>query len=132
MYVEVDQVAGRRFAVRARGLEVIVDDTVEHGGPGDGFRPTELLLGGLGACMMGTMITFARNQEIPIQGVHMELEAEEVPHPERIGRIIIKMEVQAGASERQIESLRRVAQACKIHNTLKDGPEFSFSFEVTT
>ncbi len=130
MQVAVDQVAGRRFAVRARGLELIVDDTLDQGGPGDGFRPTELLMGGLGACMMGTMITFARNQEIPIRGVHMELEDEEIPHPERIGRITIKMRVTADVTERQIQSLGRVAQACKIHNTLKHGPDFEFAFEV--
>lgn len=131
MHVEVDQIAGRRFAIRARGLEIVVDDTAERGGPGDGFRPTELLLGGLGACMMGTMITFARNQDIPIRSVHMELDDEEVPHPERVGRIAITMQVEAEATERQIQSLRRVAQACKIHNTLQRPPEFSFTFEVT-
>jgi uncharacterized OsmC-like protein len=130
VHVTVEQLDGRRFAVRARELELIIDDTLENGGPGDGFRPTELLLGGLGACMMGTMINFARNQEIPIRGVSMELDDTEFPHPERIGRITIKMEVTAEATERQIASLQRVAAACKIHNTLEREPEFDFDFHV--
>jgi len=131
MRVEVSQIDGRRFGIRARDVEIIVDDTIEDGGPGDGFRPTELLLGGLGACMMGTMITFAQNQEIPISAVDMVLENETAEHPERISEIRISMRVSAEATERQVASLRRVAAACKIHNTLLNPPAFSFEFAVT-
>ena len=132
MHVTVDRLEGRRFSVKARGLELIIDDTVENGGPGDGFRPTELLLGGLGACMMGTMINFARNQDIPITDVTMDLEDTEVPHPERIGTIAIEMTVSAEATDRQIASLERVAAACKIHNTLEREPALDFDFRVVT
>ena len=131
MHVEVNQVEGRRFVIRARGAETIVDDTVESGGPGDGFRPTELLLGGLGACMMGTMLTFARNQEIPVHDVAMDLEDEVALHPKRIGRIRMRMSVGVEATERQLASLRRVAAACKIHTTLARGADFDFTFETT-
>ena len=34
MHVELEQIEGRRFAIRARGNEVTVDDTLEAGGPG--------------------------------------------------------------------------------------------------
>ena len=64
MQVDIAQLEWRRMAIRARGNEIIVDDTLETGGPGDGWRPSELLLGGLGACMIGTMLTFAKNQGI--------------------------------------------------------------------
>ncbi len=33
-----------------REVKTVIDDLVENGGPGDGFRPTELLVGALGAC----------------------------------------------------------------------------------
>ncbi len=130
MQVEVHQIEGRRLTIQARGVETIVDDTVADGGPGDGFRPTELLLGGLGACMIGTMLTFARNQNIMIHGVSMTLEDEASEHPERIGRIRIAMTVRADATDRQVAALERVAQACKIHNTLERPPRFEFDFHV--
>ena len=47
MHIEMEQIEGRRFRIKARGLELIVDDTIEAGGPGDGFRPSELLMGAL-------------------------------------------------------------------------------------
>ena len=130
MHVELERIEGRRFAIKARGLEVIVDDTVEAGGPGDGFRPTELLLGALAACMAGTMTNFANGQEIPLGDISMTLSDEVAKAPTRIGRIEIVMSVEADASERQLESMERVAAARKIHNTLGNAPEISLRFQA--
>ncbi len=130
MEVELQQVEGRRFAIRARGNEVIVDDTVDAGGPGDGFRPTELLLGALAACMAGTMTNFANDQDIGIDGITISLTDHVEKAPTRIGGIHVSMVVRADADERQAASLARVASACKIHNTLKHSPRIEFDFEV--
>ncbi|HKZ28330.1 MAG TPA: OsmC family protein [Acidimicrobiia bacterium] len=130
MKVEVEQVAGRRMVVRARGVELIVDDTLAAGGPGDGFRPTELLMGALGTCMIGTMINFARNQDISVSNISMTLEDESAEHPERIGDIRAVMRLETDATDRRRAGLERVAAACKIHNTLEHGPEIGFGFEV--
>lgn len=130
MHVELEQLEGRRFAIRARGLEVIVDDTLESGGPGDGFRPTELLLGALAACMAGTMINFADNQQIPIAGVSMRLDDRVEKKPTRIASISVEMKVRAVGDEREQQMLERVASACKIHSTLSHSPEVTLNFEV--
>ncbi|MFP3914837.1 MAG: OsmC family protein [Actinomycetota bacterium] len=130
MQVEVKQIEGRRLAIRARGNEVIVDDTREAGGPGDGFRPTELLLGALGACMIGTMINFARGQGITVDDIAMELEDEAAEKPSRVERIRATMELRTDADKRRRASLERVAGACKIHNTLEGSPSISFDFRV--
>jgi uncharacterized OsmC-like protein len=126
--VEVTQVEGRRMAIRARGLELIVDDTLEAGGPGDGWRPSELLMGALGTCMIGTMINFATNQGISVSDISMEVEEETVEHPERLGTIRITMRLDTDADDRRLRTLERVAGACKIHNTLERSPEIEFEF----
>lgn len=130
MHVELEQLEGRRFAIRARGLELIVDDTIEAGGPGDGFRPTELLLGALAACMAGTMLNFADNQEISIEGISVRVDDEVDTRPTRIGSIAVEMDVTTAADERQQRSLERVAAACKIHTTLTHSPDVGLAFEV--
>lgn len=130
MEIHLEQLSGRRFAIRARGNEVIVDDTIEAGGPGDGFRPTELLLGALAACMSGTMLNFARKQNIGIDGISVHADEETYDHPDRIGRVTIEMVVAADVSERQARSLCRVASACKIHNTLKRPLEIQLDFRA--
>jgi len=130
MRVELTQLEGRRFKISARGLEVIVDDTVEAGGPGDGFRPTELLLGALAACMSGTMLNFAVDQDIAIRGIDVVVSDEVEKAPTRIGRISVDMRVVADASEKEAARLRRVASACKIHSTLAHSPEIDLDFTV--
>jgi uncharacterized OsmC-like protein len=75
--------------------------------------------------MMGTLWTFAENQKIPVEGIHLDLLSEELLHPERVGRIEVKMEVKGKISLKERERLMRVAQHCKIHNTLQRSPEIS-------
>ena len=130
MQVDIEQIEGRRMAIRARGLELIVDDTVEAGGPGDGFRPSELLMGALGTCMIGTMITFARNQNITVSDISMHVEDEALEHPERIGTIRLIMDLETDADDRRVQTLERVAGACKIHNTLERSPVIEFEFRA--
>lgn len=130
MQVQVEQIEGRRFMIRARGNEIIVDDTIEAGGPGDGFRPTELLLGALGACMMGTMVNFAKGQDITVDNVTMDLEDVTADKPTRLEKIYVTMELRTDAEERRQASLKRVAGACKIHNTLQTSPDIDFVFEA--
>ncbi len=127
----MEQVNGRRFKIKARDVELIVDDTLEAGGPGDGFRPSELLMGALAACMAGTMLNFARGQDIAVHDITIAIEDEALEHPDRIGRLSIEMAVAAAATEKQVASLRRVAAACKIHNTLERPPAVDLDFTVT-
>lgn len=125
MRVTLDQVAGGHFIGKARESQLVIDKLPEQGGSVEGFRPTELLLLALGSCMMGTLWTFAENQGIPVQGIHLDLLSEEFPHPERIGRIEIKTELKGKLAPKDRERIMRVAQHCKIHNTLKRPPEIN-------
>lgn len=129
MHVDVDRLEAARLAVRTRGLDVIVDRLAEDGGPGDGFRPTELLLGALGACMAGTVLTFAERQELDLTGLSFSIDDEVADHPKRVAAITVVMRVGGELSARQLESLGRVAKRCKIHNTLDDGPEIVLRVE---
>jgi uncharacterized OsmC-like protein len=97
-------------------------------GRGEG-RPTsvELLLAGLGSCMLGTMLAFAHNSGIPVEGVRLELEPVIAPLPERVARIAMRMTIEGPVTERQLASLRRVAEHCKVHNTLERSPELELS-----
>ena len=131
MDVAVTRLQGRRLEVEARGLTLIIDQLEEQGGPGDGFRSTELLLGALGSCMIGTMLGFAENQSIPVEGVKVSLSDELAEHPERIGRIRVEMQVSGAITESQAASLRRVAARCKVHSTLAMSPEVDVDFVVT-
>lgn len=125
MKVSATRVAGRRIRIEARDLSCVVDDLVTDGGPGDGFRPSELLLGALGACTIGTLITFAANNGIDLGAMSVDVEAAKVAHPSRLGTITVRLAVEGNVSDRDLERLGRVASRCTIHSTLTRSPEIS-------
>ena len=129
MKVHVERVRSGRFEIEARGVRTVVDRLEAEGGAGDGFRPVELMLGSLGACMLGTMLTFAENQAMRIDDVSVSLTAAIEEHPERIAGVAMTMRIDGDITDRQLQSLQRVAQRCKIHNTLHHGAETSLSVD---
>ncbi len=130
MQVEVTRLEGKRLSVTGTDARLVIDDLTPDGGPGDGWRPTELVLGALGGCMVGTMLSFAADQEIPVGDVRMVLEDEVDGPPKRIGRITMTMVITGDVTSRQLESLKRVASKCKIGNTLADSPELVFEMKL--
>ena len=132
MRVELNRVEGKRLSVSGSDNSLMVDVLKSDGGPGDGWRPTELMLAGLAGCMAGTMLDFATNQEIPVTDVTMVLTDEVAGPPKRIGAITITMEVGGDLSQKQLESLERVASKCRIGNTLAAPPDVVFTLKGTS
>jgi uncharacterized OsmC-like protein len=125
MRVDITRKDDQHLVVAARDVTVSIDRYATEDEPSDGFRATELLLGSLGACMLGTAIGFARNQEMPLEDLTVSLEAESAKHPERLASIKVTMTVTGSLTEPQLNSLRRVATRCKVHNTLDDPPHLA-------
>ncbi len=72
--VNLEWLDGRKIKASARGSHLTVDQIYEDGREGMGFRPTELYLSALGACTMGTLLTFCQNMNIPIENFSVEVE----------------------------------------------------------
>ena len=98
------------------------DVTITVGREGDGLRSVELLLAALGSCTLGTMLAFAENAGVDLAGVRLELEPVIAERPERVGEIRMTMHIEGDVDARRLASLRRVAEHCKVHQTLAHGP----------
>lgn len=92
------------------------------------LRAMELLLMSLGTCMLGTMLTYARRKGLLITRLETHLTDEAVQGPEPIGCIVVTIDAGRGLSERDRTALRRAAESCKIHHTLKHPPEIRLDF----
>lgn len=102
---------------------------ISVGRVGDGFRSVELLLAALGSCMLGTMLVFAENSGIDLDGVRLELEPTLAKSPERVEEIRMTMRIEGNVEPRRLESLRRVAEHCKVHSTLERNPSLQLVVE---
>jgi len=115
MTVIVERMEGKTLRVTAGDATAIVD------GGSDGFRSVDLLLGALGACSAGTMLTAAAEASIPVTSVRVELRPVVSMTPERVSRIKVKMTVGGSLSEADLAALRAAAGTCKVHNSLHHG-----------
>jgi uncharacterized OsmC-like protein len=130
MKVEISRKDDNHLVVETRGQIVSVHRGVSADEATDGFMASELVLGGLGACMLGTALTFARNTDMPLDDLRVVMDAESAPNPERLQTIRVTMTATGQLTERHLASLSRVAARCKIHNTLADPPNIELSVSL--
>jgi uncharacterized OsmC-like protein len=88
----------------------------------DTFKAGELILGALGACVLGTVRSYAKNHGITgLEDVRAEIHGEEAEAPSRLARIEVLVELTGTLSADEELRLQRAAASCKIHNTLAQG-----------
>lgn len=121
--VVVERLADGTLEARARDVALPV------GRAGGGLHSAELLLAGLGSCMLGTMLTFAENVGVSLDGVRLELEPVVATGPERVEEIRMTLRIEGDVEPKRLASLRRVAEHCKVHATLEHGPALPLSVE---
>lgn len=92
---------------------------------GDSLQPTELLLGGLGSCMLSLLVDYAVRNEIPTDGVSVSVTGEMESGPRRIARINAAITLPDGLPERHVDALLRAGQRCPVHSTLEESPEMT-------
>jgi len=123
--VVVERAEGGVLEARARDVTLRVGRASD-----DGLRSVELLLAALGSCMLGTMLVFAENAGVPVEGVRLELTPTLADGPERVSRIDMTLRITGDVEPRRLASLRRVAEHCKVHSTLAHGPELTLCVET--
>lgn len=119
MNVTVEKLASGDLEISAGKSTITVD---RSGKPGvESFHSVDLLLAGLGSCMVGTMLDAAEANGITVGNVRVELRPIISFTPERVSKIKMKMVVDGDLTEAQLSELKLSAEACKIHNSLHDG-----------
>lgn len=116
---------GADGVLEARARDVTLRVGRKAGGP----QSVELLLAALGSCMLGTMLAFADNAGVPVEGARLELTPTLADGPERVARIEMRLRIDGDVEPKRLASLRRVAEHCKVHSTLEHAPELVLSVE---
>jgi len=127
--ITVSRKDGSEFDIRVRGHGVTSDMSEQDGGGGRGPSPVELLAGSLGTCI--AMIVQSYCQRHGYEGdVGVSLTVELADKPKRIGRIVVDVEVPDGVPEDRMDVIKRVAQRCPIHETLRNPPGLDIEIEI--
>ena len=126
--ITVDRETGRQFKVKLRGHEVSSDMSEQDGGRDAGMAPAEMLAGSLGACVAMMVQGYCDARGYTDGDVAVCVTLEMADSPKRVGGFAIDVELPDGIPEEKMVALRRVAELCVIHETLRNPPRIDVEF----
>ncbi len=115
------------------GTELSTDAPVDNEGKGESFSPTDLCATALATCMTTIMGMRARDLEIDLSG--MKIEVEKIMSgdgPRRIARLPITFRVPCDPTEEQKAVLRHAAETCPVILSLHPDIEKPITFQWGT
>jgi len=116
--VTVNWLGNYRFEARTGKLSVSIDQRVEEGGEGKGFKPTELLLSAVAGCFSTNLVRILNFRGVEFS--KLEVKA----YMENRKRIVIEVHSDVDCDTKSLsEVLKAAEETCKISSILKDGCE---------
>ncbi len=128
--ITVDREQGQQFRIRVRGHEVLSDMSEQDGGRDAGMAPAEMLAGSLGACIAMMVQVYCDSHGYTDGDVAVSVTVELTDKPKRIGGFAVDVELPNGFPEEKMDAVRRVAELCPIHETLRIPPRVDVEFVV--
>jgi putative redox protein len=134
MEVKVERLCKASFMVQARSHLVLCDQPKTNGGADTGMTPPELFLASLGTCVGYHVAQYCDTRDLKCESLEVHVQGEIMPHPGRIGRIVIQVLLPIDLEPDRLDALLRTATHCTIHNTLTHPPEIDVQIQtpVTT
>lgn len=131
----VTQVRGITFAGRADSNHwVMMDGPHEFGGSAAATRPKELVLLALGGCTGSDVVTILRKKRVALDGLEINLTAEEAnEHPRRYTRIHVEYVVSGHhIPARDVEPAIELSETtyCSVSAMLKSSVAITHSYRI--
>jgi len=118
----VSSKGGLEVDVRVRGHVVTSDMSPQDGGLDAGPSPAELLAASLGACIAMMVQRYCDSHGYEGETT-VYLAPQLANDPKRVGSIAIDVEAPSGVPEDKKDAVRRVAERCLVHETLRRPPK---------
>ena len=120
--ITVTKAQGTGFDIRVRGHDVASDMSEKDGGRDAGPSPVELFAGSLGACIAMMVQGYCQRHGYTDGDVGVSLTLELADAPKRVGGIVVDVELPEDVPQDKRDAIRRMAERCPVHETLKDPP----------
>lgn len=112
------------------GTTIETDAPVDNQGKGERFSPTDLVATALGSCMLTIMGIKARDMDIDLKGVTIEVQKNMKTDPRRIGSVdlVFRFPQSIQLDEKQKTILRNAALTCPVAKSLHPDLEQNVAF----
>lgn len=110
------------------------DAPVDNNGKGERFSPTDLVATALGSCALTIMGMRAREMDVDLKGVTIEIEKLMKQDPRRIGGINLTFHFpdSLDLTERQQTILKKAAETCPVFYSIHPDIEVNISYKWKT
>jgi putative redox protein len=112
------------------GSVIETDAPVDNQGKGERFSPTDMVATALGTCMLTIMGIKARDMNIDLKGVKIEVQKNMKADPRRIGGIILTFHFPESLilSDKEQTILERAAHTCPVMYSIHPDIEVNTTF----
>jgi putative redox protein len=116
------------------GTSIETDAPTDNQGKGERFSPSDLVATALGSCMLTIMGIKARDMQIDISGIKIDIEKIMKSDPRRIGGINLTFRIPEGLqlNQKQQTILENAAHTCPVFYSLHPDIEVNTSFHWNT
>lgn len=130
---ELSNQSGRAI-VTTRGHHIIIDSPPPLGGPNEELNPLDILLAALATCGTFVIETAAREMDISLESIHLDVEGDFDPRGVRgvegIDSIItefrVKVKIQGATKEQSSALIEQFKFRCPVYNTLSRSAPIDF------
>ncbi len=103
-----------------RGLDLVADEPLDHGGQDLGFRPHELMLSALASCTAITLRMYADRKQWNVAPIGVTVTMERTQSGSSIDtRIHLEVDLPQHLSDEQRVRMLQIARSCPVHRTLE-------------
>jgi len=120
--ITVTREEGLRFSIRLRDHVITTDMSVDEGGKDGGPSPVEFLGVASGACLATMVQAYCDTRGYSDGDVSVSLTLELVENPNRVGGIVLDVDLPKDVPEGDREKLRKMALRMPVPATLKSKP----------
>ena len=110
-----------QFEIGVRAHGVATDMSEKDGGHDRGPSPVELMAGSLGCCI-AMMVQSYCNRHGYEGDVGVSLTVEMADSPKRVAGFVVDVELPDSVPEDKYEVVKRMAEKCPVHETLRNSP----------
>ncbi len=111
---------GRTVELRheASGAVIVTDAPRDSGGEGAGFSPLDLVVAGLGSCVLTTIAMVAYRNALPVEGMQMRVEKVLNTDTYTVSEILLEVHLPAELDVFDRQRLERAGLGCPVHKSL--------------
>lgn len=94
------------------------DVSVELGGTGSAPEPHDLFDAALGVCKAMTLVMYAKQRGLPLDGIDVQLSRDDSQERQGIYRLDVQLTLHGALDDAQRQQLLRIADKCPIHKLM--------------